>query len=88
MAYSPKIRIIAAVAMLALSGSARAQFVTRGQSDSQQYLEQQLETKQQHEMEYQMQQQRAQQERLMPDMQPRLEEQQQQMDADPHPMAR
>ena len=88
MAYSPKIRIIAVVAMLALSGSARAQFVPREQSDTQQYLKQQLKMKQQHEMEYQMQQQRAQQERLMPDMQPRLEEQQQQMDADPHPLAR
>ena len=88
MAYSPKIPIIAAVAILTLSGSARAQFVTREQSDTQHYLKQQVETKQQHEMEYQMQQQRAQHERLMPDTQPRLEEQQQQMDADPHPMAR
>jgi hypothetical protein len=88
MAYSPKIRIIVAVAMLALSGSARAQFIIREQSDSRQYPKQQQEMKQQHEMQYQMQQQRAQQERLMPDMQPRLEEQQQQMDADPHPMGR
>jgi hypothetical protein len=87
MVCSPKIPIIAAVAILTLSGSARAQFVTRERSDTQHYLKQQVETKQ-HEMEYQMQRQRAQQERLMPDTQPHLEEQQQQMDADPHPMAR
>jgi hypothetical protein len=88
MAYSPKIRIIAVMAMLALSGSARAQFVTREQSVSRQYPKQRQEMKQQHEMQDQMQQQRTQQERLMPDMQPNLEEQQQQMGADPHPMGR